>query len=153
MSRRYSKSGVRRNEQQFSMSDYFEWDAATYGLDVPAMDSEHKTLIRLMNTTHALHLAHAPVADLTKALQELAAYTQKHFADEEAYMARIEFPELRIHAGVHKQLLERLARFAADFQRTGTLGDDFFAFLKMWLKAHICGVDAKYACHPRARTA
>jgi hemerythrin len=30
-------------------------------------------------------------------------------------------------------------------KKTGTLSEPFFVFLKMWLKAHICGIDIKYA--------
>jgi len=126
------------------MSDYFVWDPAQYGIKVQAMDREHETLIGLMNKVHTLHQAGAATPALAKALNELVAYTQKHFADEEAYMAKIGFPELRLHAGIHKQLLERVGVFAAEFARTGALTDAFFAFLKMWLKAHICGIDAKY---------
>ena len=129
------------------MSDYFAWDATQYGLGVPEMDHEHQTLIGLMNKVHALHLAGAPRAAQGKALDELVAYTVRHFKDEEAYMTRIGYPGLRLHAGVHQQLLDRVGVFAAEFARTGVLTDAFFAFLKMWLKAHICGIDIKYTHH------
>jgi hemerythrin len=126
------------------MSEYFEWDVSKYGVNVPAMDREHETLIGLMNTVHALHLSGAKGTALAKSLGELVAYTRKHFADEEAYMARIGFPELRTHALIHKQMLDRIGLFAVEFERTGKLTEDFFSFLKMWLKAHICGIDIKY---------
>jgi hemerythrin len=51
---------------------------------------------------------------------------------------------------VHKHLAERLDTFVADFRATGALSDDFFQFLKMWLKSHICGIDAQYAQHASA---
>lgn len=127
------------------MSDYFQWDASKYGINVSAMDYEHEILIGHMNAVHSLHVAQAGRTAIGAALEKLAAYTRKHFADEEAYMARIGFPGLRLHAGVHKQLLARIDEFAAEFARTGALTDDFFIFLKMWLKAHICGIDVKYA--------
>jgi len=133
------------------VSDYFQWDAARYGLNVPAMDHEHETLIGYMNAVHSLHAAGAGRAALGAALQKLVDYTRKHFADEEAYMERIGFPGLRLHAGVHRQLLARVGEFVAGFDRTGELTDDFFVFLRMWLKAHICGVDVKYV--PQAQTA
>lgn len=127
------------------MSDYFQWDASTYGINVPEMDREHQVLIGHMNTVHSLHQARAGRAVIGAALDELVAYTRKHFADEEAHMARIGYPGLRTHAGIHQQLLERVGAFAADFARTGALTDEFFVFLRMWLKAHICGIDIKYA--------
>ncbi len=127
------------------MSEYFEWNVSTYGIKVPAMDREHEILIAYMNTLHSLHLSGAARAALAKALADLVAYTGKHFTDEEAYMARIAFPQLKTHALIHKQMLERIGVFAAEFEQTGVLTEDFFAFLKMWLKAHICGIDVKYA--------
>jgi hemerythrin-like metal-binding protein len=127
------------------MSDYFQWDAATYSINVPDMDREHQILIGHMNAVHSLHRAKAGKAAIAAALDELVAYTRKHFADEEAHMARIGHAGLRIHAGIHRQLLERVGAFAADFARTGALTEDFFVFLRMWLKAHICGIDIKYA--------
>jgi hemerythrin-like metal-binding protein len=133
------------------MSDYFEWDAAKYAINVPAMDAEHEILIGYMNAVHSLYLAKASPAAVGGALEKLAAYTRKHFADEEAFMARIGFPELRVHAGIHKQLLARIDEFAAGFARSSTLSEDFFSFLKMWLKAHICGIDVKYV--PQANSA
>lgn len=86
------------------MSGFFEWDNGKYGLDVREMDAEHQKLIALMNTLRVLYEKHAGAAELGEALGELATYTAKHFADEEAYMTKIEYPELRVHAGVHAQL-------------------------------------------------
>lgn len=126
------------------MTDFFEWDAGLYGINVPTMDREHEHLIGLMNAVYTLHTQNASRAALTAALGDLVAYTRKHFADEEAYMAQIKFPELRTHALIHQQLLEKIQAFGAEFSRTGKLTDELFIFLKMWLKAHICGIDAKY---------
>jgi hemerythrin-like metal-binding protein len=127
------------------MSDLFEWDPARFGLDVPAMDREHQVLIARMNHLHELHVAGAKAQDVGAALEELLSLTTKHFADEEAYMARLGYPGARVHVGVHRQLLERLAGFAKDFRHQHHLTEEFFQFLKMWLSAHIRGIDRKYA--------
>lgn len=127
------------------MSSFFEWDASKFSLGVRDMDGEHQTLIGLMNKLHSLHEAGATAPIVGKALTEFVNYTVKHFADEEAYMERVGYPELRIHAGVHKTLLGRVTEFVQEFQRSGKLTPQFFMFLKTWLKAHICGVDARYA--------
>ncbi len=127
-----------------NMPNYFEWNPATYGLDVPEMDAEHQVLIGYMNRLHDLHLAHASKPELLAAVDTLVKYTVKHFADEEAYMARVGHPELVSHAAIHKRLLEKVSAHVEATRATGKLTDEFFAFLKMWLKAHICGIDAKY---------
>lgn len=126
------------------MAELFEWDAATYGLDVPEMDAEHRTLIGLMNRLHASHRANAGTAQLNSELDALVKYTVKHFADEEAYMAKTGHPGLKTHAGIHKQLLDQVSSHVASFRASGKLNDEFFKFLTFWLKAHIRGIDAKY---------
>jgi hemerythrin-like metal-binding protein len=140
---------VTSNTPELIMDIFFEWDPGKYGLDVPDMDAEHQTLIGLMNSLHRLHQAGAGTPALAKSLGEFLKFTVKHFADEEAYMARIDYPDLRVHAGVHKQLLARVGEFHTEFLRTGKLTDAFFMFLKTWLKAHICGIDAKYGNRSR----
>jgi hemerythrin len=132
------------------MSDYFVWNEAKLGLHIPEMDQEHLILIALMNKLHDLREKQAERAALAAAMKGLATYTVKHFADEEAYMARIQYPGIATHKVVHKQLLGRFMDFQHSFERDGKLGDDFFVFLKMWLNAHISGVDMKYSQHVAA---
>jgi hemerythrin-like metal-binding protein len=129
------------------MPELFEWNAATYGLKVPEMDSEHQVLIGYMNRLYELHQKNAPTKELSTALDALVNYTVKHFADEEAYMAKLGFPGLKVHAGVHKQLLDRVGGHVATFRSEGKLTDAFFNLLTFWLKAHIRGIDTKYATH------
>ena len=132
------------------MSSYFEWDPAKFSIQVPAMDDDHREIIACMNRLHELHDAKASAAALGKALGELVRVTREHFADEEAYMEGLEFPERRTHGIIHKQLLERLTQFKSAFDSSGKLTDDLFVFLRMWLKSHICGIDTKYAAFSRA---
>lgn len=135
------------------MAGFFEWDAAKLSLQIREMDDEHKVLIALMNELHELHQQKAGATQLVHALDELVAYTAKHFADEEKYMESVAYPGLRIHRGVHKQLLEKLAGYQKALRASHQVSEDLFVFLKMWLGAHICGIDMKYANHVRARKA
>lgn len=131
------------------MSSYFTWDPARLSLQIPEMDDEHKVLIGLMNDLHELHEKSSPAAEQIQALEKLARYTTKHFADEEAYMERVGYPGLRVHKGVHKQLLDKVGEFLVAARSNRKLPEDLFVFLKMWLSAHICGIDMKYAQHAR----
>jgi len=132
------------------MSELFEWNADTYGLKVPDMDSEHQVLIGYMNRLYEAYQKNAPVAEISVALDLLVNYTVKHFADEEAFMAKMQFPDLKVHSGVHKQLLDRVGAHVKTFQSSGKLTDAFFNLLTFWLKAHIRGVDTKYAKYTTA---
>lgn len=123
---------------------FFEWDDR-YDIGVPDMNREHQRLIALMNQLHVHHESHAPRELLAKTVAALFDYTKTHFAHEEAYMAKIRYPELRVHQLVHRELLERLTEHKQSFEQTGVLSPTFFSFLKRWLAAHILGIDKKYA--------
>jgi hemerythrin len=128
------------------MSDFFEWDAK-FDLGVGAMDSEHRMIVDAMNQLHRLHEGHAPAAEQMKVMTRLVDVTKRHFADEEAYMEKLGFPDLRKHRNIHVLLLERLGQYEAAMRAKGAASQDLFDFLKMWLKAHICGIDTKYAAY------
>jgi hemerythrin len=128
-----------------SRLEFIKWDRARYGLGIPAIDREHELLIGLMGTVHALHQAQADNAALGAALGDLVGYARRHFAAEEAYLARIGYPELASHARLHQQILERAGAFAAEFERSGALAPAFYEFLGIWLNGHIGELDAQYA--------
>ena len=103
------------------MSNFFEWDAK-YNLGVNAMDDEHRLIVDAMNQLHVLHEAHAPASQLAKVMSQLVRVTRDHFADEEAYMAKIGFPDRVKHKQIHTHLLQRLdhrSRIAREGRRTG----------------------------------
>ena len=84
------------------MASFFEWDAK-YNLGVQAMDDEHRLIIEAMNQLHELHEAQAPGPRLLKVMQQLVKVTKDHFADEEAYMTKMGYPDLRKHQQMHTQ--------------------------------------------------
>src|SRR5689334_22950600 len=125
------------------MANFFEWDAK-YNLGVQAMDDEHRLIIEAMNQLYELHEAKALGPRLLKVMQQLVQVTRGHFADEEAYMEKMGYPDLRKHRHMHAHLLERLGQFEAEMRASGVASAELFSFLKMWLKAHICGIDTQY---------
>lgn len=125
------------------MANFFEWDAK-YNLGVPAMDDEHQLIVEAMNQLHELHEAKTLGPPLLKVMQQLVRVTRNHFADEEAYMERLGYPDLRKHCHMHAHLLDRLNQFEAEMRTSGAASAELFSFLKMWLKAHICGIDTQY---------
>ena len=128
------------------MTDILTW-TATLATHVDEMDKEHQTLINLMNKLNKLCKDKAPKSEIGKALEELGAFTVKHFSDEEQYMQSINFSQLSTHKIHHKQLLERFTEHATNFKNgpQSVLPDEFFEFLKFWLTTHIMHIDQKYS--------
>jgi hemerythrin len=126
------------------MADFFKWDPTQFSVKVKSMDDEHQELIRKMNALHAANERKAEKAELERLLNDFAGYTVKHFADEEAYMASVNFSGLETHKVIHKQLLGQVTEHVAAFQKTGEFTPAFFNFLSVWLTSHIRGIDSKY---------
>jgi len=140
-----------KNESVAQEEEFFKWDARKFGLGVHAMDLEHQKLISLMNQLYSLSKSKAPKPRLVMVLDQLAAYTVKHFEDEERFMQSIAFPGFITHQQVHKSLLEKFGKHAQSFKECSdpVVPNEFFTFLKVWLQAHIMGLDRKYSQHAK----
>ena len=134
------------------MRQFFVWNPAEYSLEIEAMDEEHQVLIAKMNHLAARNDAGASKAELSTALRDLGRYTVRHFDDEEAYLASIHYPKLDTHRAIHRDLLRSLHEHIAAFESgDGKVSAKFLGFLKLWLGAHIKGIDMQYARFSRAR--
>ena len=125
------------------------WDLARFDVGVTKMNAEHENLVGLMNRIHDRASAGAGKAELDGLLNKLAEATVAHFADEEAYMTSVSFPDLKSHKLIHQKLLTDFTADKARFDAgRGELEKGFFDFLSLWLRSHICHVDAKYNPRP-----
>ena len=136
-------------------SNLFTWDPSKFSVQVPAMDNEHQEIIRLMNSLYEKSNQKRPKSEILEAMNALAKYTIKHFQDEEKYfMALPNYPGAATHKKIHEDLLKRVTDFITKYQNQSSPEVDpaFFNFLKVWLSAHIAGIDKKYgeASHSKA---
>jgi diguanylate cyclase (GGDEF)-like protein/hemerythrin-like metal-binding protein len=92
----------------------------------PTIDAEHQELFRLANSLidRSLRENEDPLA-ISAALEELLAHVQRHFADEEAILARLGYDQLpehrRAHAGLLRRALAMAARLDAGELRLGAI--------------------------------
>lgn len=132
---------------------HIAWDERL-NLGIAELDAQHKLLLghanRLIEGMDK-GVAEAMVADLVQKLRE---YTVLHFREEEAYMARIHYPELVAHRQAHGELRSEVK----DLQRQlyehripapATVRD----LLKTWLVEHILHEDYKIGQWLRERQA
>lgn len=122
-----------------------QWDQSLV-IGVDAMDREHKGLVDAMTEIEALNAKKAGKAAISRAIAKLASLTVAHFQDEERYLESIRYADLAVHKSVHKDLLAQFQRHQQAFEAgDGAVADDFNNFLVCWLRAHIKGIDKKYA--------
>ena len=123
----------------------FTW---TDGLSVGHLriDSQHKTLIGLINELHDAMKQGQAKTVMAKILKELIGYTSRHFSAEEKFMARHGYPHYLAHKAQHAAFINRTLRIQQGFE-TGNapLSMDVMDFLKDWLSDHICVVDKQYS--------
>ena len=126
---------------------WYEWNKSL-DIHVTEMNDEHKVLIDLMNRLHDEAAAKKSKTVLQRTFQELVTYTRRHFQDEENYMYSINYPGLPTHRLIHAKLLTQLdGHYEAFVKGDGTVSVAVFDFLKMWLNAHIRGIDIQYGEH------
>jgi hemerythrin len=124
---------------------FFEWDSSL-DVNVEEMNDQHRKLIDKMEILYQKNLKGVPKEELIASADDLMTYCAKHFRDEEAYMASMNFAGLESHKKLHVNLMTDLKRYVDDFRNgdTDQVGDEFVTFLKMWLSTHIRGIDTKY---------
>ena len=107
-------------------------------LDIPEIDSQHETLIGLINGLHKTMLQGADRAALDGLLSQLLEHTRTHFAYEEQLMSQYNYPGYEAHKSEHNRLMQHLE----DLVERYTNGELLLSFavvleLKGWAVVHI----------------
>lgn len=107
-------------------------------LDIPEIDSQHATLIRLINQLHEAMLQGADKSALGGLLSQLLEHTQAHFTYEQELMSRYNYPGYEAHKSEHNRLMQHLLDLTERFKR----GELLLSFavvleLKSWAIVHI----------------
>jgi len=102
--------------------------------DLIWQDAQHQELFRIIDSL--------TTSDGRKALDRLKLYVSHHFALEEEYMRKLDYPGTEAHVRSHRAFDEKVKALLAD----QTFYDDNFAkdlslFLTDWLNKHIMGID------------
>lgn len=112
---------------------------------VKSLDDQHAVLFKYINELHAAMMrgqARNMVGDL---LEKLLDYTRKHFAEEEAMLAKSSYPGLLQHKVLHRGLTQQVEDYIA-LHKAGDLmvGSQVSKFLSEWLTTHILESDQEY---------
>ena len=135
---------------------YIEWDES-FSIDNAEIDQQHKKWIAIHNTLHEILLKgdDASLQQATiKTLEEMHEYVKYHFAFEEAYMARIDFPGTKAHWRLHKDFDNLVYGYLREAQKgeMPILNTKLVKLLKNWLVHHILTEDRKFSKLPTKKT-
>jgi len=116
-----------------------------FSVGVIEIDNQHKGLVRLINKLYDAMTYGQAHKMLREIIQELVKYTQVHFATEEKYFKKCNYPDSDVHIEEHHQFIDAVAKFKDAFESGNiVLSVDIFKFLKSWLTNHILDSDKKF---------
>lgn len=114
-------------------------------IGVSEIDDEHKKLFELITSIDtAIKSNDNPVANAMMLINELKQYAVSHFAHEEAYMERINDPELARQKKEHAAFIEKVNSYSytdVTDESAKTIILELLEFLSKWLMGHILGSD------------
>lgn len=107
-------------------------------LGIPDLDAQHLELDGQLALVHDA-ICEGRVPDVSAVLDGVRRCSSRHFACEEAYMARSGYPALEEHRARHRGFTEQLARFEEASTREGPtmgLAMEIGNSLARWVREH-----------------
>lgn len=110
------------------------------------IDSQHKKLIDQINVLMKALSNTDQQQAVTDAIKFLSIYITQHFAYEERFMRRHEYPEVDAHTELHDGFVKTYEKFKAELRSGDSSGllEKVQKFLADWWWYHITIEDKKY---------
>ena len=123
----------------------FSWTDDRYTRNA-LIDGDHSELIRLINVIFEV-MESGQVGDaVSKAMNNLTAFTKEHFGREEAEMERIQYVATLAHRSEHAKLIRQIVEMKDVLDAGGRINIPAVSdFLGAWLRDHILAADMKLA--------
>ena len=124
---------------------------ATYSVNLPPIDEQHKRLFDLLNRLRdEIAVKKSGPEAIGTALDELIQYTKTHFELEERFLASMQYPEIAQHKAKHDALTKRVMDLQQGFSAgKTTVAAELMNFMRFWLTNHILRTDKRYAAFLR----
>jgi hemerythrin-like metal-binding protein len=81
------------------------WDENRYALGIPSLDSEHRSLMNLVNELSEAVAQDCDCEQARQKMEKILDFAADHFAHEEDLMRRHGFPGVQQHTADHEKLL------------------------------------------------
>lgn len=129
---------------------FIDW-SEEYTTGIPSIDEQHRHLLDLVNKFEEAGRRGRGSRIMSDILNDLAGYTQEHFAHEEKIMQESGFPGLEEHMARHRSLLQKVERFQFEFGTQDVkISAEVREYLQYWVRSHILQHDMAYVAHLEA---
>ena len=119
-----------------------QWKDA-FSLHHEMIDAQHKELFRLANFVENIDARTITKIELSHLFNEFFTYMRNHFAEEEAYMASIEYPLLEAHKKLHQDIIDTISNTLKEKKSVQELQQAMKNASHKWLVDHILNNDLK----------
>ncbi|OOZ37585.1 bacteriohemerythrin [Solemya velesiana gill symbiont] len=129
------------------MTDFMHFNTRM-ALGISELDEEHMALVTLLNRLAESVQSNPEIGsqEAHELLIELERETKSHFQNEEAFMAKNGFTELREHQREHAMLHAELMQFMRELENgSARLDIVLLQQLREWLVGHIATTDKEFA--------
>jgi hemerythrin len=114
------------------------------------IDNQHKQLIDYLNNLSNAFSSGKANDEIEKTMDFLAAYTVKHFNDEEKLMKEAKYPDALIHRSYHESFKKTVASYMERLKTEGAteqFSECIISAMGDWLINHIKGDDFTMAAY------
>ncbi len=121
---------------------------------IEKIDLQHMELIARIKMLHESFLNGTNREKLAETFEYVKCYINEHFATEEYYMIKYNFPEVQRHQEEHKEFAEKYSKLETLFKKDSNSSDfnlDFNVQLIDWQKNHVMSEDMVLADFIRDR--
>jgi hemerythrin len=124
----------------------------SYSVGVPELDQQHKVLFEIINCVadFGASSSAARSESFHNILNSLFAYVHKHFAEEQAYLRKIQYPEYEDHVAQHESFLNDLDSLSNRAMDENLDSIELYRFLSDWLSEHVLELDQQYRRYDEA---
>jgi len=115
-----------------------------YNIGVEDVDNQHRNLFKMLGSLNETLSAEKRIDACGDIIKSLVEYTQTHFADEEKFMADINYKGLDRHKLLHQNLINEVKKVLLTLKADGNYGpNELIDFLYSWIIDHILKEDIK----------
>lgn len=119
---------------------------------VAVIDSQHKMLFEKVDNLFDAGKSGKSKEMIGEMLDFLDNYTKQHFRDEEAYMAKINYPGLEQQKTAHKNFIAQLTKLKQEYRQSGgniALIINANQVILDWLTKHISAMDKQIGVYAK----
>ncbi len=130
-----------------------EWKE-NYNVGIAIIDNQHRKLVAEIDLLQKAVTSNTITGKIALTLRFIVNYVHHHFAEEEAVMKSVGFPELDKHRDLHTNLTNEVKAIQINIKKGKPINaKELIDFLIEWLNKHILEEDLKIGSHVRKLTA